>query len=57
MLAGKPHNKDILYVGDGGKGVPENFIYQRSVIYEHEREICFYCLECLNKLSLKPNFS
>ena len=24
LLASKPHNKDILWVGDGGKRVPEN---------------------------------
>ena len=24
LLASKPHNKNILWVGDGGKRVPEN---------------------------------
>ena len=24
LLAGKPHSKDILWVGDSGKRVPEN---------------------------------
>ena len=34
-----------------------NSVYQQSVIYEHEKEICCCCLGCINNFSLKIDFS
>ena len=49
LLATRPHNKDILWVGDSGKGIPENVLF---FLFKFKKTIRTFQLKYGNLFSL-----